>query len=122
MATVSTSSTIVRTERGLTVAGTRITLYSVMDYLRAGWPPQRVSAALGLDDSQMAEAMAYLEAHREEVEAEYEQVLEQAGKNRQHWEEHQRDVTKQRSSRPPSPESNELRAKLRAWREQLDTA
>jgi len=32
-------SAIIRTERGLTIAGTRITLYDVMDYLKAQYPP-----------------------------------------------------------------------------------
>ena len=31
---------VVRTERGLSIAGTRITLYDVMDYLKADWPPK----------------------------------------------------------------------------------
>lgn len=31
--------TVIRTSRGLSIAGTRITLYSIMDYLYAGWPP-----------------------------------------------------------------------------------
>jgi uncharacterized protein (DUF433 family) len=30
--------TVVRTERGLTIAGTRITLYQIMDYLKAQEP------------------------------------------------------------------------------------
>ena len=29
---------IIRTERGLSIAGTRITLYDVMDYLKAQYP------------------------------------------------------------------------------------
>ena len=31
--------TVVRTPGGLFIAGTRITLYDVMDYLAADWPP-----------------------------------------------------------------------------------
>lgn len=30
---------IIRTERGLTIARTRITLYDVIDYLKAQYPP-----------------------------------------------------------------------------------
>ena len=30
--------TIIRTERGLTIAGTRITLYQIMDYIHANYP------------------------------------------------------------------------------------
>ena len=32
--------TIIRTERGLTIAGTRITLYDVIDHLKAQYPPK----------------------------------------------------------------------------------
>ena len=30
---------IIRTERGLTIAGTRITLYQLLDYIHGGYPP-----------------------------------------------------------------------------------
>lgn len=33
---------IIRTERGLTIAGTRITLYKLMDYIHAGYPPKLI--------------------------------------------------------------------------------
>ncbi|WP_334311644.1 hypothetical protein [Kamptonema animale] len=40
MTTVSNEkAAIIRTERGLTIAGTRITLYQLMDYIHAGYPP-----------------------------------------------------------------------------------
>ena len=32
--------TVVRTSRGLSIAGTRITLYQIMDYLKANEPPE----------------------------------------------------------------------------------
>ena len=35
-------ASIIRTERGLTIAGTRITLYDVMDHLVAGWTPKLI--------------------------------------------------------------------------------
>ena len=31
--------TMIRTSRGLSIAGRRLTLYSIMDYLETGWPP-----------------------------------------------------------------------------------
>jgi len=33
-------STVVRTERDLTIAGTRITLYQIMDFLKANYSPE----------------------------------------------------------------------------------
>ncbi|MBD1845197.1 hypothetical protein H6F89_17660 [Cyanobacteria bacterium FACHB-63] len=37
---------IVRTERGLTIAGTRITLYDVMDYVTAQYPPKFIQGLI----------------------------------------------------------------------------
>ncbi|MUG91881.1 DUF433 domain-containing protein [Scytonema sp. UIC 10036] len=62
---------VIRTERGLTIAGTRITLYDVMDYLTERYPPEFIRAMLSLTDEQMNSALSYIDAHREEVEAEY---------------------------------------------------
>ncbi|MDM8550389.1 hypothetical protein QUF72_09935 [Desulfobacterales bacterium HSG2] len=42
--------TVVRTDRGLSVAGTRITLYSIMDYIRADWPPKLIRDRFYLTD------------------------------------------------------------------------
>ena len=37
---------IVRTSRGLSIADTCITLYQVMDYVKAGWPPELIGYPL----------------------------------------------------------------------------
>ncbi|MDJ0621052.1 MAG: DUF433 domain-containing protein, partial [Calothrix sp. MO_192.B10] len=52
---------IIRTERGLTIAGTRITLYDVMDYLKAQYPPKFIRDAFNLTDAQIHAALAYIE-------------------------------------------------------------
>ena len=67
--------TVIRTGRGLTVAGTRITLYAIMDYVKAGWPSHLIRDWLQLTDRQIEDVMAYIDTHREEVEAEYQLVL-----------------------------------------------
>jgi len=41
-------ATIIRTERGLTISGTRITLYDVMDYRKAHYPSKLIREKLGL--------------------------------------------------------------------------
>lgn len=38
------SASIIRTEQGLTIAGTRITLDDVMDHLVAGWTPKLIGS------------------------------------------------------------------------------
>lgn len=76
MASVSNGqSAIILTERGLTIAGTRITLYDVMDYVTAQYPPKFIRAMLSLTDEQVNAALSYIEAHRTEVEAEYQTVF-----------------------------------------------
>lgn len=43
---------IIRTERGLTISGTRITLYDVMDYLTAQYPAKFIRSLFDLTDDQ----------------------------------------------------------------------
>src|SRR5690349_5005581 len=103
-ASATTNQTVVRTERGLTVAGTRITLYDVMDYLTAGWPPTLIRDRLNLSADQIADVMAYIESNRSDVETEYERVLALAAENRQYWEERNRERFARIGAPPPSPE------------------
>jgi uncharacterized protein (DUF433 family) len=44
---------VVRTERGLSIAGTRITLYDVLNYLKADWPANLIQHWLNLTEAQM---------------------------------------------------------------------
>ncbi len=64
-------SAVVRTERGLTISGTRITLYDVMDYLLAEYPSKFKQGLFELTEDQIIAAPDYIETHRLEVEAEY---------------------------------------------------
>lgn len=108
-----------RTSRGLSIAGTRITLYALLDYLHADWPPRLVQDWFNLTDQQMADILAYLDEHRDEVEREYQQVLQQAEANRHYWEARNRERLARHPSTPASPEQEALRAKLRAWKAQI---
>jgi hypothetical protein len=42
--------TVIRTSRGLSIAGRRLTLYSIMDYLQDGWPPHLIRDEFNLTD------------------------------------------------------------------------
>lgn len=122
MAAVSTTTpTVIRTERGLTIAGTRITLYDVMDYVAAGWPPKLIRDRLNLTDQQITDVMEYMAAHRAEVEAEYQEVLQEAQANRQYWEDRNRERFAQITGLPPKPGQEALREKLRAWKARIGT-
>lgn len=111
--------TVVRTSRGLSIAGTRITLYSIMDYVKAGWPPKLIRDRLNLTDKQITDVMDYINAHREEVEAEYQLVLQQAKEIRQYWEERNRDRLAKIATMGPPPGKEEIWAKVQAKKKQL---
>lgn len=108
----ATVPTVVRKPGGLYVAGTRITLYHVMDYLLAGRPPHLIAQWLNLTDLQMADVMTYLDEHRIEVVGQYHQVLLKAEENRQYWENRNRDRLAEIEASPPKPGQEALREKL----------
>lgn len=111
---------IILTERGLTIAGTRITLYDVIDYLKAQYPPKFIRDMFNLTDSQIQAALSYIEAHRIEVEAEYQAILKAAAETRQYWEEKNRDRFARIASTPPRPGYEAVRAKLQERRAQRE--
>jgi uncharacterized protein (DUF433 family) len=96
-----TEATIIRTERGLTIGGTRITLYDVMDYYKSQYPPQLIGDILSLTAQQVADALSYIEANRDVVEAEYQSVLEEAAEIRQYWENRNRERLAEIAKLPP---------------------
>ena len=110
---------IIRTERGLTIAGTRITLYDVMDYVTAQYPAKFIRDMLNLTNEQVNAALSYIEANRAEVEAEYQTVLKEAEEIRQYWEERNRERLAQIKALPPKPGQEVIRAKLQEWKEKL---
>lgn len=111
--------TIIRTERGLTIAGTRITLYDVMDYLTAQYPHKFIRALFRLTDEQMNAALTYIEANRAEVEAEYRIVLEEAKELQQYWREQNRELIEKIAKMPPPPGKEVAWEKLQAQKAKL---
>jgi uncharacterized protein (DUF433 family) len=120
--TIHRPPTVVRTSRGLSIAGTRITLYDIMDYVQAGWPPKLIRDRLNLTEEQVTDALAYLEEHRAAVEAEYQQVVKQAEQDRRYWEEHNRERLAEIAALPPKPEHAAIRAKIAASRAKRSTS
>jgi len=113
MASVSDEQTaIIRTEWGLTIAETRITLYDVMDYVIAQYPPKLIGDVLNLNQEQVNAALLYIEKNRAEVEAEYQAVLREAEEIRQYWEERNREHFARIAAIPPQPGREALWAKL----------
>ena len=117
--TVATQNIIIRTSRGLTVAGTRTTLYFIMDFLKDDWPPYLIRDWLNLSDEQMQGALNYIEENREEVETEYQQVIEEAAERERYWRKHNEEHLEQMASLPPKPGMEKAWAKLQAWKKSL---
>ncbi len=111
--------TVVRSSRGLSIAGTRITLYSIMDYVKAGRSPELIRDHFRLTIKQTADVLDYIKTHRAEVEVEYQQVLKEAEEERQYWEERNRERLAQIAAMPPKPGQEKIRAKLQAAKERL---
>ena len=114
--------TVVRTPGGLFIAGTRITLYDVMDYLAADWPPHLIRQWLNLTEQQMTEVLQYMSTHRAALDTEYQQVLQQSEDIRHYWEKQNRERCAHRAAKPPTPDQEVARAKLQAWKTKLEQA
>lgn len=119
--TYNGKATIIRTDRGLMIAGTRITLYDVMDYVTEQYPPKFIRAMLSLTDEQVNSALSYIDTHRAEVEAEYQAVLKEAEELRKYYEEQNRDLIAHIAAKPPRSGTEAIRAKLRAERAKLES-
>lgn len=121
MSETVTTQVVTRTERGLTIAGTRITLYDVMAHLKNEWPPHLIQDWFNLSERQIEGALAYIEANREEVEAEYRQVLQEAAETERYWRERNQEHLATVAALPPKPGQEEIWAKLEArkakWQE-----
>jgi uncharacterized protein (DUF433 family) len=115
-------TTVVRTSRGLVIAGTRITLYDILDYLAADWPPDLIRDWFDLSDRQIADVMDYIEKNRVQVEAEYRLILQETEEIRRYWEARNRERFAQIAITPPKPGQEEIRAKLAAWKARLEPA
>lgn len=122
MNTVSNGqSAIIRTERGLTIAGTRITLYDVMDYMTAQYPPKFIRGLFELTEEQINAALAYIESNRATVEVEYQMVLKEAEELRQYYEEKNHDLIARLAAQPPKPGQEAVRAKLQAAKAKFES-
>lgn len=106
------ASVIRRPDKGLTISGSRVTLYALMDYVYADWSYAEIREWLNLTDEQLRAGLDYIEAHRDEVETEYREVLHKADERRRAAEERLRDHLARTPLSPPAPEKAALYAKL----------
>jgi uncharacterized protein (DUF433 family) len=107
---------IIRTERGLTIAGTRTSLYDVIDLLKADYPPKLIRNIFNLTDAQIDAALSYIAANRANVEAEYQEVLQTREEIRQYWEARNRERLARIAAKPHNPKQEAFWAKLEEQR------
>jgi uncharacterized protein (DUF433 family) len=117
-AITTTNSLIVETPRGPSIAGTRITVYSVMDYLKANRSKEYILQFLRVTPEQLDAAIEYIEQHREEVEQDYRRILRRSQELREHYE----NVFRERSPYPPDMPWEEKRKLLIRKFEAKETA
>lgn len=103
---------IIRTERGLTIKGTRVSLYDVIDFLKAQYPPKLIRDKFNLTDVQIEAALFYIEVNKTQIEVEYQEVLQTREEIRQYWENYNRQRFAKVAAMPHKPEYSELWAKL----------
>lgn len=112
----SKQSLIIRTERGLTISGTRTSLYDVIDFLKAHYPPKLIRDTFNLTDAQINVALSYIEANQVQVEAEYQEVLQNREEIRRYWEDRNRERFAQIAEMPRKPGQEAFWAKLEEQR------
>jgi uncharacterized protein (DUF433 family) len=110
---------IIRTERGLTISGTRITLYDVMDYVTAQYPPKFIRGLFNLSEAQINAALDYIQANRTEVEAEYQAVLREATELQNYYQEQNRELIAKIAKMPPPQGREAVWEKLQAQKAKL---
>src|SRR5262249_17543936 len=67
---------IINRGRGPEIAGTRITVYDVLEYHDAGWHRDLIADLFELSSQQVEVAIRNIEEHRQEVMAAYEKIME----------------------------------------------
>lgn len=107
---------IMRTERGVTIIGTRITLYDVLDLLKAQYPPKLIRDKFNLTDAQINAALSYIKVNHTQVETEYQEVLRTREEIRQYWQERNHEHFAHIATMPRKPGQEALWAKLEEQR------
>jgi DNA-binding transcriptional MerR regulator len=110
---------VIRTDRGLSIAGTRITLYQIIDCLKGGMSISEIRDIYRLTIKQISDVMEYIEKHHSEVEVEYQQVIEQAEKNKQYWENRNRERFEEIAKMTPKQEYKEVWERLQEWKKRI---
>ena len=67
---------IINRGRGPEIEGTRITVYRIMDFVRDQCSIADIALELELSEAEVQAALAYIDANRSDVEAQYDLILQ----------------------------------------------
>ena len=87
-----------------------------MDYVKARQPVNIIRDHFRLTIQQTEDVLAYIEQHRDEVEAEYQRIVKQAEENRQYWQQRNAQRFEELAIRPRKAEHRAIWDKLDALR------
>jgi len=90
-----------------------------MDCLKAGMSPALICDRFRLTIRQITAVMAYIRDNHETAESEYRQISDIADKNRQYWENRNRQRLAEIAAMPPRPGHEEIWHKLQEWKTKL---
>jgi uncharacterized protein (DUF433 family) len=109
------TSLIVETPRGPSLVGTRITVYSVMDYIKGGRSRAYIRQIMNLTNEQLDAVYEYIEQHKEQVEKDYARIVARSEELRAYYKEQNRG----RSPFPPDMPREERQRLARQKLEQM---
>jgi uncharacterized protein (DUF433 family) len=107
-----------RSDRGLAIAGSRLTLYEIMDLIKNGRSADQILEIYPLTVAQLQSAYDYFAAHGEEFEAEYRRVVRESEERERYWRARQVEWERTMVRPPDTPEKAAIRARLAAVKAQ----
>lgn len=109
MSTLIKTPLVVETSRGPSIAGTRITVFSVMDSLKSEHSRDLIKQLFLISDDQLDAVLEYIATHPTEVEKEYAEIVRRSQDRRAFYE----PIFRERSPLPKDVSVEERRALLR---------
>ncbi len=71
---------IINRGRGPEIAGSRITVFDILDYLQEGWPSAEIARLFHLNVRQVEVAIRYIEDHKDDVMDAYQRILDRCAR------------------------------------------
>lgn len=105
-------SPIIETGRGPTIAGTRITVFSVMDSLKSGNSRDLIKQLFNISDEQLDAVLKYIALHQEAIENEYAEIVHRSEQRRATYERVFRVLSPLPADLPPDERRAQLRKRL----------